>query len=60
VGVFSARIEGREEIAQVVFGESETPILLGAVTLQQFGLEVDTVNEQLLPTHAYLLAANGP
>ena len=59
IGYARVRVVGREEIAQVVFGDPSGPILLGATLLQQLSLAVDTVNERLVPTHAYLLAARG-
>jgi len=41
----------------VVFGEPDDAVLLGAVTLQELGLEVDPKNETLRPTEIYMLRA---
>jgi len=41
----------------VVFGDPDDAVLLGAVTLEELGLEVDPKGETLRPTDAYLLAA---
>ena len=41
----------------VVFGDPDDTVLLGAVTLEELGLEVDPKGESLRPTDAYLLAA---
>ena len=57
VGYARVRVEGREEMTQVVFVDPGRPILLGATTLQQLGLAVDSVNERLVPTDALLFAA---
>lgn len=42
------RLDGRSTTTWVVFGEPGTTPLLGAVTLQELGLGVDSVNERLL------------
>lgn len=52
------RLDGREEMSPVVFwNEGSTP-LLGAVTLEIFGLGIDPVNGRLVPADAYILAAS--
>ncbi len=42
------RLDGRQDITSVIFSGSEAPALLGAVTLEQFGLGIDTVKSQLI------------
>lgn len=41
----------------VVFGESDDAVLLGAVTLQELGLEVNPTTETLKPAEAYMFRA---
>ena len=48
------RLEGRVIASLVVFGDDGTEPLLGAVTLEEFGLGVDAVNQRLIPTPALL------
>ena len=43
------RIDSKSTPTWVVFGEPGTDPLLGAVTLQEMGLGVDTLNERLIP-----------
>lgn len=51
------RLDRREGVSPVVFaGEGSLP-LLGAVTLEIFGLGVDPVNGRLMPVEAFMLAA---
>ena len=42
-------LEGRRRVTPVVFGPSGVSPLLGAVTLQEFRLIADSVNERLVP-----------
>lgn len=49
------RIDGQQEMTIVVFAEEETPALLGAVTLQEFGLGIDPVNHRLVQVEGYRL-----
>ena len=49
------RLEGREYIAPVVFGGADTQPILGAVTLEIFGLGIDPVAERLIPVDGYML-----
>ena len=44
------RLDGREEPTMVIFGEPGSDVLLGAFTLEGFGLGVDAVNRQLSAT----------
>ena len=45
-----ATISGESVVTIVVFGESESPALLGAYTLEGLSLAVDPVNQRLVPT----------
>lgn len=47
-------IEGREFVSRVVFG-NEDQYLLGATTLQVFGLIPDTTNHRLIPAPKLLI-----
>jgi len=49
------RFDGREQPTPVIFGESGSEALLGAVTLEEFGLSVDPLNQRLVPTPGYLV-----
>lgn len=50
------RINGRDESTVIVFGEDNTPILLGAYTLEGLRLAADPVNRRLVPLpELYLL-----
>ncbi|HEV8595274.1 MAG TPA: retroviral-like aspartic protease family protein [Thermoplasmata archaeon] len=44
----------------VVFGETDDAVLLGAITLQELGLEVDPKNETLRPTEIYMFHVAAP
>lgn len=50
------RLDGREQISPVVFWDEGTTPLLGAVTLEIFGLGVDPVNARLHPIDAFTVA----
>ena len=52
VGEVRVRLDDREYTSPFVEGPSGCPVLLGAVTLQQFGLGVDPVHERLFPVVA--------
>ena len=53
------RLDGREEISPVVFQEDGTQPLLGAVTLEIFGLGIDPVQGRLIPVDAFMLEMAG-
>ena len=55
IGEVMVRVDGRIRTTVVVFGGEEGPNLLGAVTLEEFGLGVDPVNKRLIPVEGYLL-----
>ena len=48
------RLDDRVKPTQVVFGDTDSDALLGVVTLEEFGLGVDALNEQLVPTPGLL------
>lgn len=49
------RVQGKSTPTWVVFGEPGRDALLGAVTLQELGLGVDSLNEELIPVPGKLL-----
>ncbi len=49
VGRAWIRIDGRMEVTIVVFGDEGSEPLLGAVTLEEFALAADPVNQRLMP-----------
>ena len=42
-------LDGKRLISPVIFGDDHAPPLLGAVTLEIFGLGIDPVNSRLIP-----------
>jgi len=48
------RLDGRAHPTPVVFGDEGPDPLLGVVTLEEFRLGVDAVNERLIPTPGLL------
>lgn len=53
------RLEGAEDIVPVIFGDDDALPLLGAVTLEIFGLGIDPVNSRLIPVDGLLLRSLG-
>jgi aspartyl protease family protein len=49
------RIDDREQPTPVIFGDIGSQVLLGAVTLEEFGLGVDPLNLRLVPVEGYLV-----
>lgn len=49
------RIDGRERFTVCIFGDEGSVPLLGAVTLEEFGLGVDPINKRLIPVPGYLV-----
>ena len=49
------RLDGRDDISQVVFWDKGAQPLLDAVTLEIFSLGIDPVNRKLIPVDAFLL-----
>ena len=62
VGQIRLKLDGRERIVLVVFGEDNASALLGATTLEVFNLAVDPVQRRLVPVPGLLkaLTANPP
>ena len=55
IGRTWVRIDGRTEMTIVVFADEGTQPLLGAVTLEEFGLGVDPMRHRLVPMPGYLM-----
>jgi clan AA aspartic protease len=49
------RIDGRERFTVCIFGDEDSTPLLGAVTLEEFGLSVDPVNKRLISVPGFLV-----
>ena len=56
VGEAPLRILGSTFHSPVVFANEDANVLLGAVTLQIFGLGVDSLNERLVPVDGLLVS----
>jgi predicted aspartyl protease len=54
IGWSSIRLDGIAQPTLVVFGDDDTEPVLGVVTLEEYGLSVDVVRHQLLPTPGLL------
>jgi clan AA aspartic protease len=54
VGRTWVRIDGQTEMTIVVFGDDGASPLLGAVTLEEFGLGVDPIARKLIPVPGLL------
>ena len=52
------RLAGRERTVIAFFADETAPKLLGAQTLETFGLGVDPLGRRLVPVDAYLAAAD--
>ncbi len=48
--------EGRRATTPVLMGSAAGPVLLGATTLEELGLGIDTLNRRLIPVDVYLAA----
>ena len=59
VGEALVAINGRRRTTVVVFGQPEMSPVLGSVTLESFGLGVDTVNQRLVEIEALLKPSQG-
>ena len=55
IGEVRVQLDGQERTAVCVFGESSSPPIIGAVTLQSFPLVADTVEHRLAPAEALWL-----
>jgi clan AA aspartic protease len=49
VGRTWVKVNGRQEFTQVVFAEEGTEPLLGMITLEEMGLGVDPIRQELVP-----------
>jgi len=58
VGWVGVRFNDREAHTLAVFGEAADATVLGALTLEELGLEVDPRERVLKPTVAWLLVSN--
>jgi len=54
VGHAQVRLEERRGFTVVIFGDEGAAPLLGAVTLEEFGLSVDPVRQRLVPVPGLL------
>ena len=57
IGEARVRIDGRDTVTLVVFGEEGASPLLGAYTLEGVRLAVDPLRQRLVPTRALLMRA---
>lgn len=57
LAIVTVRLDGRIRPSVCVVGEEGTEALLGAVTLESFGLTADPVNRRLVSAPLYLLQA---
>ncbi len=57
IGRTWVRVDGRVELTLVVFGDPDTPSLLGAYTLEGLRLAADPVGHRLIPVPGLLLAS---
>ena len=55
IGWLLVRIDGEERPTVVVFGDDGAEPLLGAVTMEEFGLGVDPVRRRLAPVDRHLV-----
>ncbi len=55
IGQTWARLNGIPRMIMVVFAEEGTQPLIGAVTLEEFGLGIDPVAQRLVPVPGYRL-----
>ena len=56
LGQTRVRINGQEATAPVIFGAEATQPLLGAVTLEIFGLGIDPVDMRLIPVDGLMVS----
>ena len=54
VGEVRFHYDGRNAVSRVIFGEGSDSGLLGVVTMEELGLEVDPVRRQIRPTRMIL------
>ena len=49
IGYTWVRVDGREALTEVVFGEEDTEPLLGMITLEEMALGIDPIRQVLVP-----------
>jgi len=54
------RLQGRERTVLAFLAPDQSPMLLGAQTLETFGLGVDPLGKRLIPVDAYLAQSRDP
>lgn len=54
VGEIRFLFDGRRAVSPVIFGEEGDAEILGVVTMEAMGLEVDPVRKQIRPIHRIL------
>ena len=57
IGRAWVRVDGREELTLIVFGEPDAPALVGAYTLEGLRLAADPVGRRLIPVPGLLLGS---
>jgi predicted aspartyl protease len=55
IGAARLRLEGREKIVDVIFGDEGTQPLLGAIALETFRLAVDPLGKRLIDAPGVLM-----
>jgi len=58
VGFIKVRLNGEEQTTLAVFGEPGGPPVLGRLTLDDFGLGIDQVNQRLVPVLGFALSGS--
>ena len=54
VGEVRFHFDGQNAVSRVIFGDESDAAVLGVVTLEEMGLEVDPVNKQIRPARMIL------
>lgn len=55
VGVSTIEVMGRKWLTNIIFGEGADNEVLGVTTLEQLGLQIDPVKQEIRPLPLYLL-----
>jgi clan AA aspartic protease len=55
IGQTWVKLDGKERMTVVVFGDDAMTPILGAVTLEEMGLGVDPLGQHLIPIDGYLM-----
>lgn len=59
IAIVAARLDGRTQPTVCVFGDDGSEVLLGAVTLEEFALGADPLNQRLVPLPQLYLLRTG-